>query len=625
VAEPTALEQYALELTNRARANPAGEAARLGIGLNDGISGGSLTATAKQPLAFNPLLLDAARAHGAWMLATDIFDHTGAGGSTPQQRMAAAGYAFTGSWRSAENIAIRYGAGVAPGAIQVELMHDGLFRSPGHRVNTLNDEFREAGIAINAGDYLGQAAVTTTQNYARSGSFVFLLGVAFADADADAFYDPGEGIAGMTVTIRDLWNNQVAQVATMAAGGWQVAVPIGTYSVTFSGGGLTNPILRTAVAGTNVKVDLERNAALAEAPPGTVGGPGNDLLVNHFEAALLKGLGGDDTLEGGGGADTLDGGDGYDVASYRGSAVAVSVSLRDDTAAGGDAEGDRFISIESLLGSAFDDHLTGDDGHNIIEGGAGRDTIRGLLGNDWISFENAAGAIAVNLDTGTGWAGDATGDLISGIENIRGSRFGDYLFGDWQANILRGDEGPDVLYGAANSDTIYYSTSPAAVRVDLSTNSASGGHAEGDTLVSVENVFATAFDDTLIGDSASNTLVGWIGRDILTGNGGNDIFRWSALHESGTTAATRDVVTDFWRVHGDLLDVSGIDARPDLAGDQAFAFIGYLPFNGAGQLRYTFDGLGNTIVELRTAASGPAAMQIQLTGTLFLEAPDFLL
>jgi Ca2+-binding RTX toxin-like protein len=538
--------------------------------------------------------------------------------------MAAAGYVFTPPWTNAENIAIRYGAGVALDRSQVEAMHDSLFRSAGHRTNTLNDAFREVGIGLNAGDYLGQAAVTTTQNYARSGAPFFLLGVAFADADGDAFYDPGEGIGGMTVTIRDLWGNQVAQTTTMAAGGWQVAVPIGTYSVTFSGGGLANPIRRTAVAGTNVKIDLERNAALAEPPPGTIGGPGDDLLTNYFEAAWLKGFAGNDTLEGGGGADTLDGGDGYDVASYRGAPTAVALSLRDGTGSGGDAAGDVFIAIESLLGSAFGDHLTGDDGHNIIEGGAGPDTILGLLGNDWISFETASAAIAVNLETGTGWAGDATGDQISGIENIRGSRFGDYLFGDWQANILRGDEGPDVLYGAANSDTIYYATSPAAVRVDLSTNSASGGHAEGDTLVSVENVFATAFDDTLIGDSASNTLVGWIGRDILTGNGGNDIFRWSALGESGTTAATRDVVTDFWRVHGDLLDVSGIDARPDLPGDQAFSFIGYLAFSAAGQLRYSFDGLGNTIVELRTEATG-TQMQIQLTGTLFLEAGDFVL
>jgi len=624
VAEPTALEQYALELTNRARADPAAEAARLGIGLNDGITGGSISPAAKQPLAFNPLLLDAARAHGAWMLATDIFDHTGAGGSTPQQRMAAAGYAFDPPWNTGENISIRWGTGTTLAVAQVDAMHDGLFRSPGHRVNTLNDAFREVGIGLNAGEYAGHPAVTTTQNYARSGAPFFLLGVAYADADADAFYDPGEGIAGMTVTIGDLWGNQVAQVATMAAGGWQVAVPIGTYAVTFSGGGLVAPILRTAVAGTNVKIDLERNAALAEAPPGRIGGPGNDRLADQGAAAMLAGHAGDDTMDGGGGADTLDGGDGYDIASYAGAPGAVALSLHAGTGTQGDAAGDVFIAIESLLGSAFADRLTGSDDHNIIEGGAGADTIDGRAGNDWLSFEGAAGGIAVNLDTGSGWAGDATGDSITGIENLRGTPFGDYLFGDWQANILRGDEGGDVLYGAANSDTIYYSTSPAAVRVDLSTNSATGGHAGGDTLVSVENVFATAFGDTLIGDSASNTLVGWVGRDILTGNGSNDIFRWSALGESGTTAGTRDVVTDFWRVHGDLLDVSGIDARPDAGGDQAFVFIGYLPFSAAGQLRYTFDGLGNTIVELRTEAAG-TQMQVQLTGTLFLEAGDFVL
>ncbi len=621
MADPSAYEQYILELINRARADPAAEAARYGFGLNDGLAQGTITPTFKAPLAMNAALLDAARAHSAWVLATDTYTHAGAGGSTPGQRMAAAGYAPANSFGWAENIYLRY-VTLAPAVL--EAFHSGFMLSSGHRANILSPSHKEVGLGFAEGDFAGFAASHLTENFASRPGNVFLLGVAFADADADAFYDPGEGIGGITVTIGDLWGNQVAQTTTMTAGGWQVAVERGTYSVTFSGGGLANPILRTAVAGTNVKVDLERNAALAEAPPSTTGGPGDDLLTNHFAPALLRGFSGNDTLEGGGGADTLDGGDGYDVASYRGSAVAVSVSLRDNTAAGGDAGGDRFSSIESLLGSAFGDHLTGDDGHNIIEGGAGKDTISGLLGNDWLSFETASAGIAVNLDSGTGWAGDATDDQISGIENLRGSRFGDYLFGDWQANILRGDEGGDVLYGAANSDTIYYSTSPVAVRVDLSTNSATGGHADGDTLVSVENVFATAFNDTLIGDSASNTLVGWIGRDILTGNGGNDIFRWSALAESGTTAGTRDVVTDLWRVHGDLLDVSGIDARPDLTGDQAFTFIGHLAFSAAGQLRYSFDGLGNTIVELRTEATG-MQMQIQLTGTLFLEAGDFLL
>src|SRR5690349_7486538 len=98
MAQPTAYEQYFLELVNRARLDPAGEAARFGMGLNDGLAAGTISATPKQPLASNPALLDAADAHSAWTLATDTFSHTGANGSSPGDRMGAAGYAFSGSW-----------------------------------------------------------------------------------------------------------------------------------------------------------------------------------------------------------------------------------------------------------------------------------------------------------------------------------------------------------------------------------------------------------------------------------------------------------------------------------------------------------------------------------------------
>ncbi|HBY77344.1 MAG TPA: hypothetical protein DEG47_10170, partial [Cyanobacteria bacterium UBA11148] len=96
-----------LELVNRARLNPDAEVARNPYvsDLNEDLAPGTISNTAKQPLAFNFQLIDAARKHSQWMLDTDTFSHTGAGGSTPTQRMQAAGYQFTGSWASGENIA----------------------------------------------------------------------------------------------------------------------------------------------------------------------------------------------------------------------------------------------------------------------------------------------------------------------------------------------------------------------------------------------------------------------------------------------------------------------------------------------------------------------------------------
>ena len=112
MAQPSAYEQYMLELMNHARSNPGAEAARLGIGLNDGVAAGTLSGAPEQPLAFNPQLIDAAQQHSAWMLATDTFSHTGANGSSPGDRMNAAGYGFNGAWGWGENIAIQYGPGV---------------------------------------------------------------------------------------------------------------------------------------------------------------------------------------------------------------------------------------------------------------------------------------------------------------------------------------------------------------------------------------------------------------------------------------------------------------------------------------------------------------------------------
>ena len=92
---PTDVEQYLVELINRARANPAAEAARFGIDLNEGLPAGTISTAPKPPLAVNPFLTDAARGHSQWMLDHDVFSHTGAGGSTPTQRMQAAGYVLT--------------------------------------------------------------------------------------------------------------------------------------------------------------------------------------------------------------------------------------------------------------------------------------------------------------------------------------------------------------------------------------------------------------------------------------------------------------------------------------------------------------------------------------------------
>jgi serralysin len=323
MVQPTANDQYMLELINQARANPAAMASKLGIDLNHGLSAGTISTAAKQPLAFNQDLIDAAHKHSVWMLSTDTFSHTGAGGSDPSARMKAEGYTGS-SW--GENIAITWGSGKAPSQSVVDGLESGLFRSDGHRVNILNDNYKEIGVGVDGGEYKGSPGVTATQDFGRNGTTSFLTGVAFNDKDGDHFYDVGEGLGGIHVQAKS-GTGQTFEVDGWQTGGWQVAVPQGTYTLTFSGGGLATPVIKTAqVGGINVKVDLEANVPGQSSPTPTPSSeptptptptpqpePVGVSKVGTWHSDFLLGTSGDDSLAGRSGNDVLSGGAGNDI------------------------------------------------------------------------------------------------------------------------------------------------------------------------------------------------------------------------------------------------------------------------------------------------------------------------
>ena len=257
MAQPTAQEQYMLELVNRARANPNAEAQRYGISLNQGLAAGTLNNSVKQPLVFNSNLIQSSRVHSRWMLDRDQFSHTGSGGSSAGDRMRQNGYQFTGSWTWGENIAWQGSTGVIDATATISDSHEGLFKSPGHRTNLLSDDFREVGIGSLEGEFDGYNALMTTQNFARSGSSVFLTGFAFTDAvQNDDFYTVGEGLGGLQVeAVRD--DGQRFQTTTFGSGGYQLALAPGNYTVNFSGNGLNQTVQRSVSIGQqNVKLDL---------------------------------------------------------------------------------------------------------------------------------------------------------------------------------------------------------------------------------------------------------------------------------------------------------------------------------------------------------------------------------
>lgn len=302
------------------------------------------------------------------------------------------------------------------------------------------------------------------------------------------------------------------------------------------------------------------------------GGEGNDRLLGRAGDDHLMGGVGNDQLRGGTGSDVLDGGTGNDWAQYNDSSAGVTIDLAAGTASGGDAAGDVLTNIEYLLGSPFDDVLTGDNVRNVIYGGDGNDSINGLggndvlrgddgadaldggTGNDWANYTNSPAGVSVSLETGTGTGSHAEGDTLTNIEYLHGSNHNDTLTGDGNRNVIYGRTGDDALNGLAGNDTLrgdagadaldggtgidwaYYTNSPTGVDVNLTTGVGANGDAAGDTLTNIERIYGSNHADVLTGDALANTLYGRDGDDTLNGAGGNDILRGDAgadAHDGG--------------------------------------------------------------------------------------------
>ena len=180
------------------------------------------------------------------------------------------------------------------------------------------------------------------------------------------------------------------------------------------------------------------------------GGAGNDVL--HGEAGF-------DTLIGGRGDDLLLGGGDLDVVSYQYATSGVTVSLAHEYAqdVGGGEGKDTLNSIEGLIGSAFNDVLTGDQLDNLFEGGGGNDRIDGSLGTDTANYRSSSDGVTVDLRiAGAQFVSASQGsDTLIGIEFLTGSHFNDVLRGDSADNFLQGRLGNDTFSGGGGTDRIY--------------------------------------------------------------------------------------------------------------------------------------------------------------------------
>jgi Ca2+-binding RTX toxin-like protein len=282
-----------------------------------------------------------------------------------------------------------------------------------------------------------------------------------------------------------------------------------------------------------------------------IGGWGNDTLTGDAGANILQGGGGndtllgglgDDTLDGGDGADTIDGGDGFDTVSYVGAGAGMRIDLTSGQAGEGNYAGfstgtpiDQLQNVEAILGSDHNDvifsidgaRIDGGRGNDILISSAGSDTLIGNEGLDGVAYLEAASGVTANLATGMGTAGEANGDIYTGIENLYGSQFDDVIMGDDGDNRLSGSSGDDILIGGLGEDALFggdgfdyasYEDRTTGITVNL-------GTAEGneDRFSSIEGLIGGSGDDVLNGTSIDNIFLGGDGNDRLAGGNGDDV------------------------------------------------------------------------------------------------------
>jgi len=371
-------------------------------------------------------------------------------------------------------------------------------------------------------------------------------------------------------------------------------------------------------------------------------GTGNDTLVGLTANDTLNGEDGNDVLEGGSGndrlfgglgddylyagtfvgpdSDSLNGGDGNDTVDFSLGDQAITVSLGTggnatvNPANDGNADRDTLTGIEHIVGTIYADSITVTNGNtsaNIFYGGTGIDTLSGGTGADTLFGGTDGDSLSGGNDADVLYGG-------TGVDTLFGGAANDTLFGGADADAIDGDAG---------TDTASYIDSGSGVSVTLG-GSGSGGDAEGDTLVDVENLIGSNFDDVLVGDAANNVLTGGTGADTLNGGLGDDTLyggseRDTASFAGSSTAVNASLVTETATGQGSD-SLSGIQNLIGSSGDDTLTgddFANELT-GGAGDDSISAGGSGMDVFDTIYGGTGNDTIDAGTGDDLVYGGPD---
>ena len=273
------------------------------------------------------------------------------------------------------------------------------------------------------------------------------------------------------------------------------------------------------------------------------GGSGADVLIGNSASNVLDGGAGNDTLEGRGGTDTFRfaTGDGQDTVTdlvagetveISGYASAQSVTQDGTSVVVVLSASDRITFQSTTVATVQaalvfpdappagptegDDVLTGTAGDDTINGLGGNDTINGLGGNDEIHG-------GLGSDDLFGGAGDDTIYGEGGYDEIDGGAGNDTIYASPDSGAYMGGDGDDTIIGTAGlGDRAVYSSATQGVTVSLAITGPQSTGQGTDTLIDVDHLFGSEYDDVLTGNDGGNQLAGMGGNDQLFGGAGLD-------------------------------------------------------------------------------------------------------